>query len=103
MGGFRAMKTASPRPIDARADGSDSQKAEYLIATGQVGSATITAIRQTGTMVNYNPVRPRPPGHGQQLGGASGDAPPGHRPGRPCELPARRDGPVRVDPADRSL
>ena len=56
MGGVRAMKDGVAQANQMLGQmASDGEKAQYLMATGQVGSATITAIRQTGTMVNYNP------------------------------------------------
>jgi hypothetical protein len=42
-GGFRAMR-----------DGV-GQKAQYLMQAGRVGTATVSAVRQTGTFVNNNP------------------------------------------------
>jgi len=56
MGGFRAMKDGVAQANEMLGQmASDGQKAQYLMASGSVGQATITAIRQTGTMVNYNP------------------------------------------------
>jgi hypothetical protein len=55
-GGFRAMKDGVAQANQVLGQMSaDGQKAQYLMASGTVGQATITAIRQTGTMVNYNP------------------------------------------------
>ena len=34
---------------------SDGQKAQHLMEAGRVGSATVSAVRQTGTFVNNNP------------------------------------------------
>ncbi len=55
-GGFRAMKDGVAQANQTLGDlSAESQKAQYLMAAGQAGQATIAAIRQTGTMVNYNP------------------------------------------------
>ena len=56
MGGFRAMKdTVAMGNHMLGQIASDGHKAQYLMAAGQPGQATISAIRQTGTTVNYNP------------------------------------------------
>jgi hypothetical protein len=55
-GGFRAMRDGV-----AQANGmlgqmaGDGQKAQYLMQAGRVGTATVSAVRQTGTFVNNNP------------------------------------------------
>jgi hypothetical protein len=55
-GGFRAMKDgvaqANQMLGDIQADG---QKSQYLMTNGKQGSATITAIRDTGMTINDNP------------------------------------------------
>lgn len=33
----------------------DGQKAQYLMQAGRVGTATVSGVRQTGTLVNNNP------------------------------------------------
>ncbi len=56
MGGFRAMKDGVATANQTLGQmAADSQKAQHLMAAGHPGQATISAIRQTGTMINYNP------------------------------------------------
>jgi hypothetical protein len=56
MGGFRAMKDGVAQANQMLGDiAADSQKAQYLMANGRQGSATITAIRDTGMTINDNP------------------------------------------------
>ena len=81
----------------------EGQKAQHLMANGQVGSATITAIRDTGMTINDNPTvefdlavsvdgtDPYAVTHRQTI---SRIAIPSFQPGATI--------PVRVDPADRS-
>ena len=56
MGGFRAMKdlasTGAAVMGDMQAQNATSQR---LMATGRQGTATVTAIRDTGLTVNENP------------------------------------------------
>ena len=56
MGGFRAMKDAAAMGAsvlgDMQAQNATSQR---LMATGRQGTATVTAIRDTGLTVNENP------------------------------------------------
>jgi hypothetical protein len=56
MGGFRAMRDgiATANHLTSQM-AADSHQAQYLMAAGQPGEATISAIRQTGVMVNLNP------------------------------------------------
>jgi len=56
-GGFRAMRDGVAQ-ANSLLDGmaADAQKAQHLMANGRAGSATITAVRDTGTTVNDNPV-----------------------------------------------
>lgn len=55
-GGFRAMKDTVAMGNQVLGQmASDGQKAQYLMQAGQMGQATISAIRQTGAMVNDNP------------------------------------------------
>jgi hypothetical protein len=102
MGGFRAMKDGVAQANQMLGQMSaDGQKAQYLMASGTVGQATITAIRQTGTMVNYNPEcaldlqvtvngsAPYPVSHRQVIAQV---ALPSFQPGATV--------PVRVDPTD---
>lgn len=56
MGGLRAVKdTVAAANQTLGQMSADSDKSRYLMAAGQPGRATISAIRQTGTMVNDNP------------------------------------------------
>lgn len=56
VGGFRALKDATAQGAAMMGDmQAEGQKAQHLMANGRVGSATITAIRQTGMFVNENP------------------------------------------------
>ena len=56
MGGFRAMKDTVAQASEMMGDmQATAQKAQYLMANGQAGTATITQLRQTGTFVNQNP------------------------------------------------
>ena len=101
-GGFRAMKDGVAQANQMLGQMSaDGQKAQYLMANGTIGQATITAIRQTGTMVNYNPEcdldlqvsvnggAPYPVTHRQVIAQV---ALPSFQPGATV--------PVRVDPSD---
>jgi hypothetical protein len=103
-GGFRAMRDgvaqANQMLGDMQAEG---MKAQRLMANGQAGSATITAIRDTGVTINDNPTveldlsvalaggEPYAVTHRQTI---SRIAIPSFQPGATV--------PVRVDPADRS-
>jgi hypothetical protein len=103
-GGFRAMRDgvsqANQMLGDMQAEG---QKAQHLMANGRVGSATITAVRDTGMTINDNPTvefdlsvslegtDPYAVTHRQTI---SRIAIPSFQPGATI--------PVRVDPADRS-
>ena len=49
MGFFNDLR-ATPRRMQAEAE-----KAQYLTVNGRSGTATITALRHTGTFVNENP------------------------------------------------
>ena len=102
MGGFRAMKDGVAQANDMLGGmAEEAQKAQFLMANGQVGQATITAIRQTGTFVNENPqveldlqvavgdTAPYPVTHRQVIAQV---AIPGFQPGSVV--------PVRVDPSD---
>ena len=56
MGGFRAMRDGVAQANQMLGDmAADGQKAQYLMANGRQGSATITAIRDTGMTINDNP------------------------------------------------
>ena len=101
-GGFRAMKDGVATANDALGQmANDGQKAQHLMQSGHVGSATVTALRQTGTFVNNNPEceldlqvtvdggAPYPVTHRQVLAMV---ALPGFQPGASV--------PVRVDPDD---
>jgi hypothetical protein len=103
-GGFRAMRDgvaqANQMLGDMQAEG---MKAQHLMANGRAGSATITAIRDTGMTINDNPTveldlavsldgdAPYAVTHRQTI---SRIAVPSFQPGATV--------PVRVDPADRS-
>ena len=55
-GGFRAMRDGVAQANDVLGSlAADSQKAQHLMVNGRVGSATITAIRDTGMTINDNP------------------------------------------------
>jgi hypothetical protein len=55
-GGFRAMKGGVAQANAMLGQmANDGQKAQYLMQAGRVGSATVSAVRQTGTFVNNNP------------------------------------------------
>ena len=55
-GGFRAMKDGVAQANDMLGQmATDGQKAQYLMQAGRVGTATVSAVRQTGTFVNNNP------------------------------------------------
>ncbi|WP_205699031.1 hypothetical protein [Conexibacter sp. SYSU D00693] len=80
----------------------EAQKAQTLMATGRVGSATVTALRDTGASINDNPVveldlqvsldgqEPYAVTHRQTIARL---AVPGFQPGSTV--------PVRVDPSDK--
>jgi hypothetical protein len=103
MGGLRAMRDgvaqANQMLGDVQAEG---MKAQHLMANGQPGSATITALRDTGVTVNDNPTveldlsvsvdgaEPYAVTHRQTI---SRIAIPSFQPGATV--------PVRVDPVDR--
>jgi hypothetical protein len=55
-GGFRAMRDGVAQANQMLGDvQAESLKAQQLMANGQAGSATITAIRDTGMTINDNP------------------------------------------------
>lgn len=55
-GGLRAMKDGVAQANQMLGQmANDGQKAQYLMQAGRVGSATVSAVRQTGTFVNNNP------------------------------------------------
>ena len=55
-GGFRAMKDGVAQANEMLGQmANDGQKAQYLMQAGRVGTATVSAVRQTGTFVNNNP------------------------------------------------
>jgi hypothetical protein len=102
-GGMRAMRDgvaqANQMLGDVQAEG---MKAQHLMANGQAGSATITALRDTGVTINDNPTveldlsvtvdgtEPYAVTHRQTI---SRIAIPSFQPGATV--------PVRVDPVDR--
>ena len=102
MGGFRAMKDGVAQANAMMGDmTADAQKAQYLMTSGLVGQATITALRQTGTFVNENPQVEL------DLQVAVGDTPPYAVKHRQVialvAIPGFQPGatvPVRVDPRD---
>lgn len=56
MGGFRQMKDGVAQANQVMGDmAADGEKAQRLNAAGQDGTATITAVRDTGMTVNDNP------------------------------------------------
>src|SRR3546814_1136017 len=56
MGGFRQMKDGVAQANEVMAGlAADGEKANNLQANGQDGTATITAVRDTGMTVNENP------------------------------------------------
>ena len=56
MGGFRQMKDGVAQANQIMGDmAADGEKANHLNAVGQDGTATITAVRDTGMTVNDNP------------------------------------------------
>jgi hypothetical protein len=56
MGGFRAVRDGVAQSSAMLQNlATDGQKAQHLMASGQVGQATISSIRQTGKLINYNP------------------------------------------------
>jgi hypothetical protein len=55
-GGFRAMRDGVAQANEMMGQiASDGQTAQYLMQSGRVGTATVTAVRQTGTFINNNP------------------------------------------------
>jgi Protein of unknown function (DUF3592) len=55
-GGLRAMKDGVAQANQMMGQmASDGQKSQHLMQAGRVGTATVTAVRQTGTFVNNNP------------------------------------------------
>jgi hypothetical protein len=55
-GGFRAVKDGVAQANEMLGQmATDGQKAQYLMQSGRVGTATVSAVRQTGTFVNNNP------------------------------------------------
>jgi hypothetical protein len=104
LGGFRAMKDGVAQANQALGQmANDGQKAQHLMQSGRVGTATVSGVRQTGTFVNNNPEceldlqvtvdggAPYAVTHRQVLAMV---ALPGFQPGASV--------PVRVDPADAS-
>jgi hypothetical protein len=56
LGGFRQMKDGVAQANQIMGDmAADGEKANHLGANGQDGTATITAVRDTGMTVNDNP------------------------------------------------
>jgi hypothetical protein len=56
-GGMRAMRDGVARANEMLGTmGEDAARSAYLLANGQPGTATISAIRDTGTTINDNPV-----------------------------------------------
>jgi hypothetical protein len=103
-GGFRAMRDGVAQANQVLGDlQAEGQKTQHLMANGRVGSATITALRDTGMTVNDNPTvefdlsvslegsEPYAITHRQTI---SRIAIPSFQPGATI--------PVRVDPADRT-
>jgi hypothetical protein len=103
MGGFRAMRDGVSQANQVLGDlQAEGAKAQHLMANGRAGSATITAIRDTGMTINDNPTveldlsvaldggEPYAVTHRQTI---SRIAIPSFQPGATI--------PVRVDPADR--
>ena len=104
MGGFRAMRDGVAQANSVLGDlAAESQKAQHLMASGRVASATITAVRDTGMTINDNPTveldlavavdgtDPYAVTHRQTI---SRIAIPSFQPGATI--------PVRVDPVDRT-
>jgi len=54
MGFFQDLRNVQKQSTMGQMQ-ADSQKAQHLSVNGRPGSATITALRQTGTFVNENP------------------------------------------------
>ena len=55
-GGFRMMKDGLAQANQVLSDmNQEQQTAQHLMANGRVGTAVITAVRQTGMFVNENP------------------------------------------------
>jgi hypothetical protein len=55
-GGFRSMRDGVAQANQMLGQmANDGQKAQYLMQAGRVGTATVSAVRQTGTFVNNNP------------------------------------------------
>jgi hypothetical protein len=103
-GGFRRMRDGVAQANQVLGDmQADGMKAQHLMANGQAGSATITAVRDTGVTVNDDPTveidldvslaggEPYAVTHRQTI---SRIAIPSFQPGATV--------PVRVDPADRT-
>src|SRR3954454_4078227 len=101
-GGVRAMRDGVAQPNQMLGDmQAEGQKAQHLMANGQVAAATITAVRDTGMTINDNPTveldlsvtvagaAPYAVTHRQTI---SRIAIPSFQPGATI--------PVRVDPAD---
>jgi hypothetical protein len=56
LGGVRALKDTAAFGVSAMGDmQAEAHKAQHLMANGRQGTATITAVRQTGMLVNDNP------------------------------------------------
>jgi hypothetical protein len=55
-GGFRAMKDGVAQANQMMGQmATDGHKAQHLMQAGRVGTAAVSAVRQTGTFVNNNP------------------------------------------------
>ena len=104
MGGFRQMRDGVAQANEMLGSmQAEGQKAQHLMANGQVASATITAVRDTGMTINDNPTveldlavsvngaEPYAVTHRQTI---SRIAIPSFQPGATV--------PVRVDPSDRT-
>jgi len=104
MGGFRQMRDGVAQANEMLGSmQAEGQKAQHLMANGQVASATITAVRDTGVTINDNPTveldlavsvngaEPYAVTHRQTI---SRIAIPSFQPGATV--------PVRVDPSDRT-
>jgi hypothetical protein len=103
-GGFRQMRDGVAQANQALGSmQAEGTKAQHLMTSGRVGSATITAVRDTGMTINDNPTieldlavsvdgaAPYAATHRQTI---SRIAIPSFQPGATI--------PVRVDPADQS-
>ncbi|WP_027007436.1 DUF3592 domain-containing protein [Conexibacter woesei] len=103
-GGMRRMRDGVAQANQVLGDlQADGVKAQHLMANGQAGSATITAVRDTGMTINDNPTVEMD--LDVSLGGGEPYAVTHRQTISRIAIPSFQPGatvPVRVDPADRT-